>query len=306
MTVTQDPHKEELARKINEAASVNFKNPVWLDEVAQLITDGVYQGFRSNDFQSVMTETVQLPLDGRYKFEEARGLRAFWHARGGYIEESDMWKDTYEILPDTIGFRFRQSHDRLRSNFAETAATLVSLGGQRMTAEINKRVIQTFQAAAGIGDPSYVGVSGISLANVNSALAAVRDASENSRPVIAGRSTMTEKLVDQLTVGNTYPLFTPETNQDLLNTGRLGVYRGAQVITLPNYVDAYGSNPIAANELYVIDPSAGRTIYFGATESINNNDLDDWYWNYVVRQDINVIVAYENRFRRIVDSTVPA
>lgn len=306
MTVTQDPHKEELARKINEAASVNFKNPVWLDEVAQLITDGVYQGFRSNDFQSVMTETVQLPLDGRYKFEEARGLRAFWHARGGYIEESDMWKDTYEILPDTIGFRFRQSHDRLRTNFAETAATLVSLGGQRMTAEINKRVIQTFQAAAGVGDPSYVGVSGISLANVNAALAAVRDASENSRPVIVGRSTMTEKLVDQLTVGNTYPLFTPETNQDLLNTGRLGVYRGAQVITLPNYVDAYGNNPMKANELYVIDPSAGRTIYFGATESINNNDLDDWYWNYVVRQDINVIVAYEDRFRRIVDSTVPA
>jgi hypothetical protein len=175
-----------------------------------------------------------------------------------------------------------------------------------MTAEINKRVLQTFQAAAGVGDPSYVGVSGISLANVNAALAAVRDASENARPVIVGRSTMTEKLVDLLTAGNTYSLYTPETNQDLLNTGRLGVYRGAQVITLPNYVDAYGNNAFGGNELYVIDPSAGRTIYFGGTESINSNDLDDWYWNYVLRQDINVIVAYADRFRRIVDSTVPA
>ena len=295
---------QEMINRINEDAAAKFSDPTWRRDAAQEITDGVYQGFRTNNLIELFTEVVNLPLDGRYRFEEARGLKAFWYARGGYIEESDMWKDVYEIGPDSIGFRFRQSEDRLRTGFAETAQTLVSLGRQRLTAELNKRVLQTFELAAGVGDDSFIGVSGLSLSNLNAALAAVRDSSENPSPVIVGRSTMTEKIVDLLTVGNTYPLFTPETNESLLATGRLGTYRGASIVTLPNYVDAYGNSTVPANELYVIDKSAAKTLYFGEGQTKESLDDDDWYWNYVFRMDANVVVTYVDRFRRIVDSTV--
>ena len=67
----------------------------------------------------------------------------------------------------------------------------------------------------------------------------VRDASESDEVVIVGRHTMTDKIVDALTGNNTYALFTPETNEQLLRTGVQGSYRRARIITLPNVVDAY-------------------------------------------------------------------
>lgn len=310
--ITLDPQieaKKELDRKIaefNELAAANFKDPTFLNEVAQEITEGIYQGFRSNNWVELLTETVQVPLDGRWRLEEARGLRAFWHARGGWIEESDMWREVVEVLPDTIGFRFRQSHDRLRTNFAETAQTLINLGGQRMAAEINARALKTYQAAAQPSDDNYVPVNGLGVAALQNAIMEVRDASENASVTVIGRSTALQSLVLDLTSNYQFSGFIPQTNESLLSNGSLGSLFGTPIQTIPNYVDAYGRGTVPGNEVYVVDKSAGKTIYFGGAESINNNDTDDWYWNYVVRQDINTVVIRPERFRRIVDSSVPA
>jgi len=302
-----DPLAEELAgikARINAEAADNYQNKEWRMEVAQEITEGIYQGYNTNNFIDLMTETLQLPLDGRFVIEEVRGLEAFWHGRGGYIEESDLWKDSFEIGADTIGFHLVQSEDRLRTGFAETAETLVRLGRQRLTAELNKRVLSTYQAAVQSGDDSFVGVSGLSLANLNSALSGVRDASESDEVVIVGRHTMTDKIVDALTGNNTYALFTPETNEQLLRTGVQGSYRRARIITLPNVVDAYSTSQFPANELWIIGRDAGKAAYFGESQFKEFIEDDNWNWHYIYRQDFASTLIYKNRVRRIVDSTV--
>ena len=194
-----DPLAEEMKAikdRVNAEAAAKFSDPAWRRDVAQEITDGIEQGFETNNIIDLFSETLNLELDGRFVIEELRGLQAFWHGRGGYIEESDLWKDAYEILPDTIGFHVTQSEDRLRTGFSETAETLVRLGTKRVIAEINNRVLGVYQAAIQSGDDSYIGTGSLTLANLNTALAGVRDSSENASPVIIGRSTVTEKIID--------------------------------------------------------------------------------------------------------------
>jgi hypothetical protein len=302
-----DPLVEEMKAikaRVNEEAAAKFYDPKWRKDVAQEITDGIEQGFETNNIIDLFSETLNLELDGRFVIEELRGLQAFWHGRGGYIEESDLWKDAYEILPDTIGFHVTQSEDRLRTNFAETAETLVRLGTKRVIAEINNRVLGVYQAAIQSGDDSYIGAGSLSLANLNAALAGVRDASENSNPVIIGRSTMTEKIIDLLTVGNTYQMFTPETNESILATGVRGVYRGAQVITLNNYTDAEGNSTFPANEIFVLDRSAGKTAFFGGPQFKEFLEDDNWNWHYIARWDVASTLIYKDRVRRIVVADV--
>lgn len=302
-----DPIAEELASmkaRINAEAAENYKDKAWREEVAQEITAGIYQGFQTNNIIDLFTEVINLPLDGRFVIEEVRGLEAFWHGRGGYIEESDLWKDVQEITADTIGFHLVQSEDRLRTSFAETAETLVRLGRQRVVAELNKRVLTTYQAAVQSGDDSYVGVSGLSLANLNSALSGVRDASESDTVTIVGRHTMTDKIVDALTGNNTYALFTPETNEQLLRTGVQGSYRRANILTLPNVVDANGVSQFPANELWIIGQDAGKAAYFGESQFKEFIEDDNWNWHYIMRQDFASTLIYKDRVRRIVDSTV--
>ena len=305
----EDPLVEEMKAikaRVNEEAAAKFYDDKWRRDVAQEIVDGIYQGFQNDNLIDLFTETLNLELDGRFTIEEVRGLKAFWHGRGGYIEESDLWKDVYEILPDTIGFHVVQSEDRLRTNFAETAETLVRLGTQRVIAEINKRVLGVYQAAIQSGDPSYIGVSGLSLANINTALAGVRDAAEMPNPVIIGRSPMIEAMIDLLTVDNTYTMFTPESNEEILSTGVRGVYRGARVVALNNTVDAYGNSTFPGNELFVVDRSAGKTAFFGAPQFKEFLEDDNWNWHYIARWDVASTLIYKDRVRRIVDSTVAA
>lgn len=304
---TQDPLVEEMKAikaRVNEEAAAKFYDKSWRRDVAQEIVDGIEQGFESNNIIDLFSETLNLELNGRFVIEELRGLQAFWHGRGGYIEESDLWKDAYEILPDTIGFHVVQSEDRLRTNFAETAETLVRLGTKRVIAEINARVLGVYQAAIQSGDASYIGTGSLTLANLNSALAGVRDASEMSNPVIIGRSTMVEKIIDLLTATNGYTLFTPETNEEILRTGVRGVYRGAQIVTLNNYVDADGNSTFPGNELFVLDRSAGKTAFFGGPQFKEFIEDDNWNWHYIARWDVASTLIYKDRVRRIVAGDV--
>jgi hypothetical protein len=70
---------------------------------------------------------------------------------------------------------------------------------------------------------------------------------------------MTDQIIDGLmgTGGNTAGFF-PETNERLLEQGVIGVYRGARIITLKNYLDDTDTPFFPANELWVIGRDASK------------------------------------------------
>lgn len=309
MTGTNDLQvdRKELRAKIDEVNKTAFErwdDPTWRREMAQEVTETIYLGFEHENLLGLLADVENAPFDGRVFVKEVKGLRAFWVARGGYIEASTLRADVMEIPRDTIGFHVTEFEDKLRTNFAETQATLVDLGIQRMDAEVNKRLLDLLQAAIPSTSPYYLSGSGLSLTALNTALREVRDTTRNVGEVtIIGRATMTDQIVDELTTGN-YAGFLPQTNEDLLRRGVLGTYRGSRIVTLRNFKDDEEVPFFPANELYVLGRDASKFAFWGGLLSKEFNEQDNWYWHYLARRDFGGVVHRPDRVRRIIDTSI--
>ncbi len=292
--------------RVNKEAFDNWDNPVWRRSMARDLTETIYRGFEHENLLSLFAEVENAPFEGRVFVKEIRGLRAFWVARGGYIEASDMHAEVMEIPRDTIGFHVYEFEDKLRTNFAETQSTLVDLAGQRLDAEINLRVLRLFQAAIPNSSPYYSSGAGLGLTALNTALRAVRDEAQTFDVAIIGRVTMTDQIMELLTANGTNVAFQPTTNEDILQRGILGTYRGAKIITLKNFSDDERTPFFPANELYVVARDASKFAFWGGLLSKEYVEDDNWYWHYLARRDFGGIVHRPSRIRRIVDTSIAA
>ena len=305
-----NPELDALRQKVallNAEAREKFDDPVWRRERAQELTETIYAGFQHENLLSIMAEVENLPFDGRSFVKEVRGLKAFWVARGGHIEASTLNADVMEITRDTVGFHVTEFEEKMETNFAETSATLVDLAIQRLDAAINQRVFGLFQAAIPSSSAYYVSGTGLSLAALNSALTAVRDASRTRDVTIVGRPTMTEQIMDEL-LGASYngSGFLPASNEEMVQRGLLGTYRGASIISLVNYLDENDDPFVPGNELFVIANDASKFAFWGGMKSKEYMEDDNWYWHYIGKKDFGGVVHRPDRVRRIVDTSLPA
>lgn len=296
----------EGIEKVNREAAENWDDPAWRREMAQEMTETIYWGFQHENLLSLLTTVENAPFDGRVFIKEVRGLRAFWVARGGHIEASTMHAEVMELPRDTIGFHVYEFEDKLRTNFAETQANLVDLGIQRMDAEVNKRVLALFQAAVpDSSSDSYISGAGLSLTSLNTALREVRDESYSFDVAIIGRHTMTDQIMEELLgssgAGTNFLL---ETNEQLVQRGVLGSYRGAKIISLQNYKDDQDISFFPANEMYVVARDASKMAFWGGLLSKEYVEEDNWYWHYLARRDFGGVVHRPARIRRIVDTSI--
>lgn len=304
-----DPELEALRQKVallNEEAAQNFDNPTWRRERAQEMTETIYMGFEHENLLALMAEVENLPFTGRSFVKETRGLKAFWIGRGGYIEASTLHSEVMEIPRDIIGFHVTEFEEKLETNFAETATSLVDLAIQRMDAAVNQRVLGLFEAAVpDAGSPSYITGSGVSLAQLNSALAGVRDASRTRQVTILGRPTMTEQIMDELLgAGSNGAGFIPASNEEMVRRGLLGTYRGANIVSLTNYTDENNVPFFPDNEMYVMSTDASKFAFWGGMKTKEFTEEDNWYWHYLGKKEFGGVVHRPDRIRRIVDSSI--
>ena len=239
----------------------------------------------------------------RVILRERRGMKVFYTSRGGYIEESQLKSEDWQLPRDTIGFHVSEHTDKLRANFAESIEDLVSLGGARLEAEINRRMFNLLQEAVPNTSPYYVASTGLTKAQLDTAIRQVRDAIKPNGmgpvPVtIIGRASMIDQISD-FNLG-----FDPEATEEIRSKGRLGVYRGANVVQVINYTDENGLPYIPANELWVFGGTVGKFAMYGGLQvkSWQENTRD--YTHYRARRDIGGLVHHPEQARRIVDSSV--
>ncbi len=290
--------------RLNKEAFDNWDNPSWRALMAAEVTETILEGFQHENLISLLTNVENAPFDGRVLVKETRGLRAFWTSRGGFIETSQIRSDVMEITRDSIGFHVYEFEDNLRTNFAETQATLIDLGTQRMDAEVNLRVLRVLQAAIPSTSPYYIQGAGLSLPALHAAIREVADASVNSSEItIVGRRTMTDQIADELINGN-YSGFLPQTNEELLRRGVLGTYRGARIVALRNYKDDEEIPFFPANEMFVVSTDASKFAFWGGLQGKEWIENENWYWHYMARRDFGGVVHRPERIRRIVDTSI--
>lgn len=304
LSLPQDERAALKAKRdaLTAEARENWHDPNWRRLMAQALNDEIYMGFTTENVLDLFATVERVGETDRIFQKETRGLRAFWTARGGYIEASNLRTDVTELQRDTIGFHVYEFSDKLRNNFGETQATLIDLAQQRLDAEVNIRALRVFQSAVGAMSPYYISGAGLDITALDRAIDAVMDETYGGEVAIIGRRSMTGQIINALTTGN-YAGFLPETNEDLMRRGVLGQYKGTTVTTLRNYRDDENVSFFPANELYVVARDATKFGFWGGPLSKEWED-NLWYWHFQSRQDFGGGVFYPERLRRIVDTSL--
>ena len=286
-------------RKLMEAANLeakqNWDNPKWRRDFAAALTESILLGFEYETLTDRFIDTDTVDFNGRVLVKETKGVKAFYMARGGYIEASELRSEVTEVPRDMIGAHVFEFEDKFLTNFAETAIDLRDAAVTRIDAEVNRRVITVLDAAIPSTSPYYLDGPGIDKTVLDQAIREVRDASKKE-VVIWGRSTVTDQIMDFDGFGN-------ETKEEIRQKGMLGVYRGAPVMQLKNFLDEDDVPFLPANELWVSGKDVGKFAFYGGLMSKEYSEQDNWYWHYIARRDSGVLIHKPQRARRLVDTS---
>lgn len=299
-------HEQKIAA-LNEEARLNWRRDAWREEMAEVLSTQITEGFEHENLIDLLADVEYLSPTGRSYVSEAKGMRAHWIAPGGYIEESTIREDRFEISRDSVAFHVSEMEDKMEADFGPTAQRVIELGIQRLAGEINLRVLRTFQDAVPSSSPYYTTASGLDLDTLNTAIREVKDES-NDDVVIIGRRTITDKIIDGVVAlnGGAYGAYLPETNEQLLKRGVMGEYRGANIVNLRNYKDDADVPFFPANELWVVARDASKFAFWGGPKTKQFTEQDNWFWHYLQRRDFGGVVWRPERLRRIVDTSITA
>lgn len=290
----------ELIEKVNEEARLHWNEPAWRREMAAVLTRSILEGFQFETFYDEIVNVERVGFDDRVILEEETGLKVFFIAKGGHIEASALVSQSMEIPRDTLAFHVYEFEDKMQSGFAKSAATLRGLAVQRLDWGVNKQIKALVEAAIPDGSsPYYISGAGVSQVALNEAIREVRDESLSGSVTIFGRSTMVDQVAD-------FTGFADEALEEIRNRGRIGVYRGATIVQARNWKDEDGASYIPANEMYVIARDAGLFAMYGGLKTKEYDELDNWYWHYIGRQDFGGTLHRPERVRRIVDTSITA
>ena len=294
-TLEERQSAQELMEQVNEEARENWDDNQWRSEFAAELTESILLGFEYETVLDRVIETERTDFNGRIFIRETGGLKAFWMARGGYIEASELTEEVSEVPRDMIGVHVWEFEDKLINNFAESAQTLRDLSIRRMDAEVNRRLFALLQEAIPTGSPYYAADAGLSKPALDNAIRNVRDASLSGEVVIVGRPTMTDQITD-------FDGYSDETKEEIRQKGVLGRYRGADIISLKNFKDEDNKPYYPGNELWVMTRDVGKFAFYGGLKSKEFMELDNWYWHYLARRDSGVLIHHPERARRIEDT----
>ena len=286
----------QLMEAANKEAQENWDNPKWRADFAAEMTESILLGFEYETVLDRFIEVERTDFNGRIFIREATGLKAFWMARGGYIEASELTSETSEVPRDMIGVHVYEFEDKLVNSFAETAQTLRDLAVRRLDAEVNRRVVSLLREAIPAGSPYFHSAPGIGKAALDNAIRQVRDTSQTGEVVIVGRPTVTDQIMD-------FDGYADEAKEEIRNRGVLGRYKGATIVSLKNYKDEDGKAYQPANELWVLSRDVGKFAFYGGLKSKEFAEQDNWYWHYLARRDTGALIHHPERARRIEDES---
>lgn len=299
---------ERAKAALNAEAQANWGNEAWHREQAAILAERFDYGFQFDNLFPTYFETRNVGEFDTVTISERRGMQVFWTARGGYIDETQLKTERFDVPRDTIGFHVSEFEDKLRAGYAETIEELADLALQRLDAEVNRRMFNLLQAAIPSSSPYYVNAStGLTKDILDTAVREVNDVvtpNNGTMPpvTILGRATMIDKISDVVT--DAAALFDPEATAEIRRRGRLGVYRGANVVRIQNYTDENDNSYIPDNELWVFGGTVGIFAKYGGmqTKSWSENTVD--YRHVRGRMDCGGLIYRPDRARRIVDGTV--
>lgn len=315
----EQPNREKAAeldalkKELDEEAKENWDSPQWHREVAATISSTLTYSYQFNFSTGPYFDTRNVgEFDDVEIVEERDGVKVFYTARGGYIEESQPKRNRYKVPRDTMGFHVSEFEDKVRAGFSESVDMVSSQGRTALNTEANRRLFTVLNASISVGAGNETDAGGtLTKLMVDDALISVRDAlrpdPQGPVPVtIIGRAASVD-LLTELTSNHSWGGganfgLNESAAEEARRNGYIGTYKGANVVVLVNYADADGNSYVEDDSLWVLGGNAGVFVNYGGVRSKTWIENTSDYWHLRARQDTGVLVNQPQLVHKISDT----
>src|SRR4051812_34658244 len=296
----QDPAKKARLKELSETAlAAHFSNSAHLNDLTELSFDLINLAWADAMTEDIVPTLIEVKTVGLaetdYLDEDLRGMRAYWQGKGGQILSDVLryeksWMPREEIVTAIDGHQ-----DEFATNFWGSFDKLKSHSLEKVRQAPVQRLVELIRAA--ITGGAYYGTfaaSTLTSAQIDSVMDQVL--ARNGRASILGAPMALRYMSN---VGLEYG---DNAKEQILRTGRLGVYKGQSVVQVENFEDFAGNFVLPNNELWIVGGKAGRLTYYGESARVQILQLASFMRRWETGRDAGMMLygAERGRIARIV------
>lgn len=258
------------------------------EELAELIGMYIDETWNKFDISPYLFQTKNFKLGDRPEFRmKKKGIKAYWIAPNSSTPKTRNYQEVLGMEFDSLSVRPEALMDELSVGRVESLAGLMKDAREAMSNAIVEKVFtligQVYNATTNVNQYK-ADTTSLSADSVKEAIRYVFRKT-GVMPTIIGDSTLTDQIMD-------FDGFTEEIQTQILKTGRLGVYRGATIMSLPEVLDPVtGKSIVPQNRLYVVSKKIGYAGTYGKAKSGQERSIEDWTWNARIDKEYGAVVT---------------
>jgi hypothetical protein len=291
--------KARLKEQSEVALAAHFSNPAHINDLQELSFDLVNLAWSDAMATDIVPQIIEVKTvglaDTDYIDEDLRGMRAYWQGKGGQILSDVIRYERHWLPREEIVTAIDGHQDEFATNFWGSFDRLRTQANEKVRQAPTRRLVELIRAAV-TGGAFYGTFAAATLtsAQLDSVLDQVL--ARNGQATIIG-SAMALRYMSAVGLE-----FSNEAKDQILRTGRLGVYKGQGVVQIENFEDFAGNFVLPNNELWIVGRKAGRLTYYGDAAKVQILQLPSFMRRWETARDAGMMLygAAQGRLARIV------
>lgn len=276
----------ELSNRIAKMA----KTPQGMNELAQLITENLEEEMRAYDLRPLLFETKTRQENETVEYKRKGKFRAYQITRGGYVPKSQIFQDVVTASPDEFAVRPSCHLDQLEQGRISSVNELIDGAMQALLTEYARYFYAILEEAVGndVNADNYAEVTGeVDKVTLDKMIHWAAGNGGGGVSVVGTHQSLAPVL--------DFAGHTDNMKDEIQRTGDLGLYRGAQLVKLEQFLDADDLDVIKQDTLFVITRKIGFVDDFGAMRTREVIDPEHDEFSIIMRKKWGLTILYPEK-----------
>jgi len=284
-----DTRLEGAALELSKRIAAMAKTPQGMNELAQLITENLEEEMKAYDLRPLLFDVRARQENETVEYKRKGKFRAYQITRGGYVPKSQIFQDTVTAEAAEFAVRPACHLEQLETGRISSVNELIDGAMEALLTEYARYFYSVLETAVGddTNQNNYAEVTGEVDKTTLDKMIHWAAGLGNGVSVVGTHQSLAPIL--------DFPGHTDAMKDEIQRTGDLGVYRGARLVKLEQFLDADDLEVIKHDKLFVVTRRVGYVDDFGAMRSREVVDPEHDEFSIIMRKKWGLTVLYPEK-----------
>ncbi len=281
---------DKNVEKAEAAIARMFKTESGREELAEIIRLSLEDSYNKFDISPRIFETKRFKLGDQPLFKtHKKGIRAYWTAPNSFVPMSRNYETEFTMSFEGLGVRPEASMSELQTGRLSSFASLITDARDAIETELYRKVYevigQTYNATAK-GKDNYASTNALNKTTLDAAINKMRKKCGGA-PTIIGDFDLCTQIEGFAGFSTSDALYT-----EIRDKGLLGLYRGCQILYLPEILDPVTQTSIVpTDKLFIVGKNVGYAATYGESKVYQDTDINDLSWNARIDREVGYVIT---------------